>query len=138
MNVNLWHGVTAPLGRPARPPNGPSKFARRLGVSAAAFVVADLLLGFILFSLSVLVILWYFAFGWIHLHEEYAAAGLSFGSVAQFQAATALVFVIPLLIGLVCFLAVSAAPLPPALWRTARSRGSLRSALVGLHRRAGR
>lgn len=137
MSVNLWHGRSVPHERTRPRTPGAASLARRLGLRAAAFVLADLLLGFVLFSLSVLGILWYFAFGWIHLYEEYAAAGMSFGTVSQFQAATALVFVIPLFMGFVGFLAVAAAPLPPALWRTARSRGTLSALRLGLPRKVG-
>jgi hypothetical protein len=125
------HGPNS-TGGPGGPElSRPRRWGRRLGLSAIALVLADLVLGFIVFCLAVLGILWYFAFSWIQLSGEYSSSGLQFGSAGQLATASALVFVIPIMIGLVCYLGWNAARLPRGVWASARTGGALRSAITG-------
>ncbi|MCI4330701.1 MAG: hypothetical protein L3K19_02495 [Thermoplasmata archaeon] len=129
--MTLSHGTSAD---PAARSDHPSKrraLARRLGVSALALVMADLLVGFIVFSLATLGILWYLGFAWIQLAHEYAADQMSFGSASQLQMATLLIFVVPIMMGLVCYLGIIATRLPRRVWTSATSGAGLRTTLAG-------
>jgi len=88
-----------------------------MGTAAATFVLVDLLAGFVAFSLIVLGTLWYFAYSWTVLAGEAASAGGAFGTAAQLADATGLLFVLPMAIALVLYLARSAFQLPKRLWR---------------------
>jgi len=91
----------------------------------------DFIAGFTIFSLITLGALWYFAYGWTRLTGEYAAAGLSFGTLAQFNAAVGVMVVTPMLGVLVVYLARSAIRLPRAVWRAGMKTPAPRVAGIG-------
>jgi hypothetical protein len=92
-----------------------------VGLTALALALADLVIGFIVFSLAILGIFWYFAFAWIQLSREYAASQMTFGTTSQLDMATALVFVVPVFMTLVAYLGIRATHLPRRVWSSART-----------------
>ena len=102
----------------------PGGAIRRLVGGAAAFIVGDLVVGMVAFSVIALASLWYFSLGWIKLAGEYSAVGLPFGSSGQLSMAwIGAIGALPALIAVI-YLATRALRLPHSVFRyTAGLRG---------------
>ena len=98
----------------------PVRPSQRVAAGALAFAVADLLVGFTAFSSITLAALWVFAVGWIQLHSEYLAHGLSFGAAWQLGLAWfGAVAALPL-IGVTVYLGTRALALPRRVYYMVR------------------
>lgn len=84
---------------------------------AGAFVVADVITGLAAFSMISLGGLWFFAFNWIRLSEEYAPLGIHLGAAWQLDLAWLGLLVCLPMIGVIAYLAYAAFGLPRAIWR---------------------
>ena len=97
------------------------RLAGRLAFGAAAFVLADFIVGLAAFSVIALGSLWFFSLGWIRLQQEYAARSLSFGAPWQLGLAwLGLVVCLPMLLGTI-YLATRAWRLPSRVYRLGSS-----------------
>lgn len=114
------------------PPDSPSRAFRSgltlLGFGAAVFVVSDLLLALVVFSVSVLALVTAFAVFWIELAREYTAAGAAFGTGALLVSAYALLAVTPPFMAIVLYLGGRAFRIPRTLWAERVRRRPLPSA----------
>ncbi|HZY92079.1 MAG TPA: hypothetical protein VFG07_04820 [Thermoplasmata archaeon] len=101
------------------PPDSPSRAFRsgltRVGFESAVFVVSDLLLVLVVFSISLLALVTAFAVFRIELAREYASVGAAFGTGAQLVSAHALLAVMPPFMAIVLYLGGRAFRIPRSL-----------------------
>ena len=100
------------------------RFQRRLAYGSLALVLADVIVGFTIFSVMVLGILAFFSYGWLQLAHEYAAVGLTFGSPLQSKEAMGLMLLSPGMMVLVSYLGYHAARLPRTVWEKGKARAA--------------